>query len=1115
MTTPNRPPLSSPSLPSADAPASPLLPPPRDADRNSPAALPRVAAAPPTQPKAGRVRTPEASGQGIHTLCAGYEPIAGYVLQEPIGKGGFGEVWSAIAPGGFLKAIKFVFGARDEKRAGRELRSLEHMTGVNHPFLLTLERYEFVEDRLVIVSELADGSLEDVYNRQIERGSCGIPRAALLSYLRDTADALDYLHEKFQLQHLDIKPGNLLLVGGHVKVADFGLLKDLRDEACSMIGGLTPVYAPPEVFDGRPSRHSDQYSLAVMYQELLTGKRPFSGRTIAQLATQHIHSTPDLDSLPPCDRPILARALEKDPQRRYAGCRELVEALASARGKDVRVRPSGRPQPIGSDTQTGMFEPAGGPASAPVEHLPGLSTSVVNDTCRAGALVVAVGGLGADVLLELHQRIRGCEREPAERIDSILIDTDQEKLHLLRSLEGPDGRSPCRTVYAPLRSPAQYRQAGTDHLRSISRRWIYNVPRSRSTEGMRPLGRLAMVDHGQAIRTALAEAIAQTAADSPEPPTVYLTGSLTGGTGSGMLLDIAYLLRHLLDQSGLEQSEVIPLMAGSTTGPPSRNALGNADAAAALNELAFYLRPENGYPGDQGAGWPSVPAARSPLRTSYVLAGDERTDGNDWAAATIAEYIWYSSQGMRNLLAAARHENPENSEPAEPAKPAKPAKPATIGITQPAIRSLGIVKLSPHAGPDDAALRPLVVTDLLRMWTGRIHEARALVPSILERLVPTCGFLTDSFEQQQWQQWPIDAAARRVALLKLLARWPITTLLSDEKLQLQLAPHLEELRGGRAHRQQADARLIALRQELAVRLRDRRIDLCTAAETVQRLAQRMRAEAENVRIVAPRPAPPAGLPEGEPQSTAEMEVLMEYAARRMDAMLHKAAQQGMANRMALVAEGLSEFAQQLAAQMETLEQAAQRLGSPGGDDPLTPCPLTPRTDEKRERLQADVDQLHDTLAANLLCLPLLEVQQAPDAQSLLRTVQKASRQHRAAEPDASPHASESVSAQKDEPLAAALQTARPALLDLGGKQRLLLVVGSQEQQRELKPRLERISGGPVTSVVLPGTQPALIHEAQDIPLPDMLKRLGASLGGNQKIAARLQSRVDVDWPNQL
>ena len=71
-----------------------------------------------------------------------FEPLPGYRLIERLGSGGYGEVWRAEAPGGLTKAIKFVFGKHDEKRASIELRALDHVRGVRHPFLLSLERIE-------------------------------------------------------------------------------------------------------------------------------------------------------------------------------------------------------------------------------------------------------------------------------------------------------------------------------------------------------------------------------------------------------------------------------------------------------------------------------------------------------------------------------------------------------------------------------------------------------------------------------------------------------------------------------------------------------------------------------------------------------------------------------------------------------------------------------------------------------------------------------------------------------------------------------------------------------------------------------------------------------------
>ena len=78
------------------------------------------------------------------------------------------------------------------------------------------------------------------------------------------------------------------------------------------LGGLTPLYASPEVFDGRPSVHSDQYSLAVVYQELLTGTRPFPGGSVQEIILQHLQADPDLSALPHSDRPAVAREIGAD-----------------------------------------------------------------------------------------------------------------------------------------------------------------------------------------------------------------------------------------------------------------------------------------------------------------------------------------------------------------------------------------------------------------------------------------------------------------------------------------------------------------------------------------------------------------------------------------------------------------------------------------------------------------------------------------------------------------------------------------------------------------------------------------------------------------------------------
>ena len=264
------------------------------------------------------------------------EPIPGYITKELLGTGGYGEVWKCHAPGGLFKAIKFIYADATSKRASGELRSLNRIKEVRHPFLLSIERIEVIDGNVVIVTELADQSLKRQFQKQRAKGLPGMPREELLGYLRDAADALDYIYDNYSLQHLDIKPENLLLVGNRAKVADFGLIKNLYDRSHSSVEGLTPTYAPPELFEGKPNRHSDQYSLAIVYQEMLTGELPFDGTTAAQLAAQHLHVAPRCRRLPRCDQPIIARALSKDPAQRFANCRALVDTWS----KRTRPRPT-------------------------------------------------------------------------------------------------------------------------------------------------------------------------------------------------------------------------------------------------------------------------------------------------------------------------------------------------------------------------------------------------------------------------------------------------------------------------------------------------------------------------------------------------------------------------------------------------------------------------------------------------------------------------------------------------------------------------------------------------------------------------------------------------------
>jgi serine/threonine protein kinase len=272
------------------------------------------------------------------------EPISGYRLIEPLGRGGFGEVWKCEAPGGLHKAIKFVEGnltdlGHSSAPASEELQAIQHVKSIRHPFLLSMDRVETIDGELVIVMELADRSLLDLFNERRACGQAGIERGELLGYLREAADVLDLMNVRHGLQHLDVKPANLFLVCDHVKVADFGLVRNVSDRkgdgppstGSGLPGAISPRYAAPELFRGSMSPASDQYSLAIVYQELLTGTVPFSGKNARQLALQHTAELPDLTALPASDRCAIARALSKEPRQRFPSCADLIQALQASR----------------------------------------------------------------------------------------------------------------------------------------------------------------------------------------------------------------------------------------------------------------------------------------------------------------------------------------------------------------------------------------------------------------------------------------------------------------------------------------------------------------------------------------------------------------------------------------------------------------------------------------------------------------------------------------------------------------------------------------------------------------------------------------------------------------
>jgi hypothetical protein len=610
------------------------------------------------------------------------EPIPGYRLIEPIGSGGFGEAWKCEAPGGLFKAIKFVFGNLNSldvegARAEQELHALNRIKEVRHPFVLSLDRIEVVEGELVIVMELADKSLHDVFVECQNAGLIGVPRDDLLRYMRDAAEALDHMNEKHNLQHLDIKPRNLFLVSDRVKVADFGLVKHLeRQSGSGVLGGVTPLYAAPETFTNKISGSSDQYSMAIVYMELLTGQRPFNGKNARQLAQQHLHDEPELRSLPEGERAVVARALAKDPSKRFPNCLAFVRGLYTARSVQPPVaipvavgavtgnRPKSlvetlenihlenvpaeesaaleevEPEPASVDEEVDLGAPRGDCTFEEVSQL-GITIAQPQTGVLRPTLIIGIGSHGRRALLDLRCRIidRFGDLNKVPLLRFVYVDCDGDAIK--SSLRGSSEVALRATEvhHLPLQPVSHYRRRQLEQLNDwLPREKLYALPRSLKTQGSRALGRLAFSDNYLRFLTrlkreiqhaahpdALYQSVNQTGmALRDSTPRVYVIAS-AGGGGSGFLVDLGYTLRRTLQQLRHPEAPVHSVLLCGAPEDPATPASELANIYATLTELNHYSDTSIPFAVQYGVDGPRMLDKGAPYDSVYLLTQAYRT----------------------------------------------------------------------------------------------------------------------------------------------------------------------------------------------------------------------------------------------------------------------------------------------------------------------------------------------------------------------------------------------------------------------------------------------------------------------------------------------------------
>ncbi len=828
------------------------------------------------------------------SIAANTEPIPGYRLLEPIGRGGFGEVWKAEAPGGILKAIKFVFGSlesRDDKyRTQQELKALTRIKSFRHPFLLSIERFDVVEGQLVIVTELADRDLMDRYQECVDQGQPGIPRPELLRYLEEASEALDLMNNQHDLQHLDIKPQNLCLLHNHIKVADFGLVKDLTGLVGTVTGGLTPLYAAPETFEGRVTRQSDQYSLAVVYQKLLTGQYPFSCLTPQEIMRKHLEARPDLTPLPAADRAAVGRALAKDPSKRFSCCLDFVRALQPQRALEPARPAPGQPEQV--------LEAAPCTSVSPVfidcTQFPTSASASVPDSASASApdsgpdgsrvlcpgLVIGLGHWGLEVLRrlarELEARFGG--RDQLAHLRLLGIDTDPDSV--VPVLQGAPGGAldPGEVVLAGLARAAHYlrpRDSLPDLQDWLPAKVLHRIPRNQVPNGTRALGRLAFMDHYRTIRGRLQSDLERiTAPDALADacrssglgrrsgrPRVYIVTSLGGGTGGGMFLDLAYVVRDVLRKLRYKSAEVIGLFALPPWAARGGDATAQANALAALVELNHFASPDETFKTRYDGSSPAVQVSGPAFSRCAVLScPDGLAEGGIPELAGSATQFLY-----RELL------TPLGREADRARQEAGPPPPAGVQV-----HTFGLRVLASFARPVLARAARAAALALLERWAAKGVDSAPQVRqevqrelrdqhldplNIMEQLEAACTRQLGRRAEAMVSDWlaPMSAAAPTVLLNSTRFRAVLRQInellgMPQEDCALQPAPVPAAVQQAAGQVGSHGRRLLT---ELVLHYLDRPAQRCGAAEeavsqAVTMVTNWLRSQEEQVALLGAR-----------------------------------------------------------------------------------------------------------------------------------------------------------------------------------------------------------------------------------------------------------------------
>ena len=331
-------------------------------------------------------------------------PFGRYRLIELVGRGGMGEVWRAYdTVTDRVVALKVLPTqmSEDPDYETRFRREARAAAGLNNPHIVPIHDYGEIDGRLFVTMRLIDG--QDLA-ATIARGP--LPPARAVKIIDQIAGALHAAHRN-QLIHRDVKPSNILLdEDDNAYLIDFGIARAATDTKMTNTGMTigTWAYMSPERFTiGQTDPSVDTYALACVLHETLTGKTPYPGDSIEQIAAGHMFTPPPRPSLirpglPPQLDDVIATGMAKNPGDRYPTVRDLARAARSAL---TGTAPASAPT-ITAPTATARTVAAAGPISPtdPTQHAsrPESPNSSPPKTPRKRRTVI-LGAVGALVVI--------------------------------------------------------------------------------------------------------------------------------------------------------------------------------------------------------------------------------------------------------------------------------------------------------------------------------------------------------------------------------------------------------------------------------------------------------------------------------------------------------------------------------------------------------------------------------------------------------------------------------------------------------------------------------------------------------------------------------------------